>query len=156
MTHSNPTQMQARLDAARRRCEAAGGRLTDSRRSVLALLIEAHDPVSAYTLLDRLRERRGVATPPTVYRALNFLLEHGLAHRIERLNAFVACADDAGAPHKHAAEFLICRDCGGVTEIEDDRIGDAVREAAARSGFAPAGITVEVEGTCAACADRPG
>jgi Fur family zinc uptake transcriptional regulator len=143
-----------RLDRAREVCEAAGGKLTDTRRDVLRLLIEADDPVAAYTLLDRLKAIRGGATPPTVYRALNFLMDIGLVHRIERLNAFVACADAHEHAHAHAAAFLICGQCGGVTELEDHAIDGAITAAARARGFVPRRITVEVEGLCGGCAGQ--
>src|SRR3954463_11395636 len=104
------------LDHATQICEAKGARLTDLRREVLGLILDADAPTGAYDLLDRLRATRDGAAPPTVYRALDFLLEHGLIHKLERLSAFVGCiAHEEG---DHAAQFLICRSCGKVAEIE--------------------------------------
>jgi len=138
------------LDRADALCAVQNVRLTDLRREVLGLVLEAASPVGAYDLLDRLRARRGAAAPPTVYRALDFLLEHGLIHRVERLSAFVGCI--AGDGHGHAAQFLICRQCHHVIELDDHAVSDALAHAAAAAGFAVSGATIEAEGLCAACA----
>jgi Fur family zinc uptake transcriptional regulator len=144
------------LDRAEAICATRGARLTGLRRDVLALVLEARAPTGAYELLDRLRDRRGPAAPPTVYRALEFLQEQGLVHRIERLAAFVGCVEADGHGHDHPAQFLICRRCGRVTEIEDHGLSDALAEAAGRVGFTVAGATVEAEGMCADCAGTTG
>lgn len=141
-----------RLDRAAHACAAQGGRLTDIRRSVLALVIDAAGPIGAYALLDRLKAERANAAPVTVYRALQFLQHNGLIHKIERLNAFVACTEQGEQhAHEHAVQFLICRICGTVAEMEDAGIARAVSNAAGQSGFHPDRATVEVEGTCGRC-----
>ncbi|MEX2642687.1 MAG: Fur family transcriptional regulator, partial [Acetobacterales bacterium] len=124
-------------------------RLTPLRRSVLELVLESVAPVGAYTVLERLQEKlkRRVA-PPTVYRALDFLLRQGLIHRIERFNAFVAC------PHPgegHRAQFLICTCCGLVRELDDAPVDEAIDRAAKRAGFAIERGLVEIEGRCPEC-----
>ena len=139
------------LDRAEALCDQRGVRLTGLRRQVLGLVLDAGGPAGAYELLDRLRERRGAAAPPTVYRALEFLQEQGLVHRVERLSAFVGCVEELGHAHDHPAQFLICRECGRVTEIEDHELADALAAAAKRVGFAVGGATVEAEGLCADC-----
>lgn len=145
--------MAARLDEAERACARDGGTLTALRRAVLALILEAEKPLTAYQLLDRLREARPGAAPPTIYRALDFLLEHRLIHRISRLNAFIPCqeADGAHGGHAHRVQFLICRHCGSVTEIEDAAVLEALAAAARRQGFTPGEAVIELEGVCAAC-----
>ena len=142
--------IEGRLDAAALACTRAGVRFTDLRRHVLALVLHAPGPVTAYALLDQLRGTRWMAAPPTVYRALDFLLAQGLIHKVERLNAFIGC--DEGGAHSHAAQFLICRSCGAVDEVDDHAVTDALGHVAAAKGFTPAHATVEVEGTCATCA----
>ena len=143
------------LDRAAEQCAARGAQLTPLRRQVLRLVLTAEQPMGAYALLDRLREERGVAAPPTVYRALDFLLEQGLIHKLERLSAFIGCVADPheheGHGHAHAAQFLICRRCHKVTEIEDSELAHALTDAANRLGFTVAGATIEAEGLCAAC-----
>jgi Fur family zinc uptake transcriptional regulator len=147
-----PAELEDRLTRAEQICARRGARLTDIRRNVLRLIMESREPVGAYTLLDALRSRHGSGKPPTIYRALDFLLAQGLVHRVERLNAFVSCHDDAGHHHHHAAQFLICRVCGQVTEIEDLRAEDAVLAAARSMGFHADKVVVEVEGKCRECA----
>jgi Fur family zinc uptake transcriptional regulator len=139
-----------RLERAAQKCAAAGARLTDTRRQVLTLILGSDEPVGAYLLLDRLKADKANATPNTVYRALEFLREQGLVHKLERLNAFVGCTDGGEHAH-HAAQFLICVKCGVVTELEDHGISHSVAEAAAAAGFKPRHATVEVDGLCAAC-----
>jgi Fur family transcriptional regulator, zinc uptake regulator len=148
---SNQDPIEHRLERAAELCEREGGRLTEIRRQVLGLVLRSGEPIGAYNLLDRLKMQKANATPATIYRALDFLQAHGLIHKVERLNAFIGCAD-ASEHHHHAVQFLICRTCGSVTEMEDAGIAEAVERAAARTGFRPARATVEVEGTCAACA----
>ena len=148
------SDIDRRLHAAAAICVHDGARLTELRREVFKLILQADGPIGAYRLLDRLKETRLRAAPPTVYRALDFLMQQGLIHRVERLNAFISC-DDAGR-HDHAVQFLICRTCGNVDEVEDKGIADALRHAADAQGFKPGHATVELEGTCASCAAVPG
>lgn len=146
----------ATLDRAASACAARGAQLTELRRQVLRLVLEAEQPIGAYALLDRLKAERRGAAPPTVYRALDFLIEQGLIHKIERLNAFVGCAEEPGHGHTHAHphphQFLICGGCGSTAEICDSAVAGAVAAAAARAGFVAHRTTVEVEGLCARCA----
>jgi Fur family transcriptional regulator, zinc uptake regulator len=154
-----PLEVSARtvdlLDRAAALCARRGARLTELRRDVLGMILESEAPVGAYELLDRLRARRGGGAPPTVYRTLDFLLQQGFVHRLERLAAFVGCIDVDGSAHgqvRHEpAQFLICRSCGRVTEIEDRDLALALMAAAKRVGFTVAGATVEAEGQCAEC-----
>lgn len=141
------------LRSAESLCERRGARLTSLRRRVLELVWTSHAPVGAYALLDRLSHERARAAPPTVYRSLGFLLQHGLIHRVESLNAFVGC------PHpgqSHSSQFLICRDCGIAAEMLDADINRAIAERAAACGFAVERKTVEVRGLCPACQTRDG
>lgn len=135
-------------DAAARLCDQRGVRLTPLRCAVLDLVVEAGRPIGAYELLDLLRQQQGKAAPPTVYRALDFLIEQGLVHRVESLNAYVGCADPA---HNHAWQFLICDDCGRAVEMDDRRIKNAIDKGAADHGFVIGRQTVEIIGTCADC-----
>jgi len=138
----------SKLDDVARLCERDGVRFTDLRREVLGLILSAEGPIGAYQLLDRLKETtRKRAAPPTVYRALDFLLAQGLIHRVERLNAFIGCPER----HSHPAQFLICRDCGAVEELEDHGVAHAIAAAAQRHGFHAHQATVEIEGLCGKC-----
>lgn len=144
----------ALLDQAAGICERRGARLTPLRREVLALVLDSAKPAGAYDLLDQLRTSHKGAAPPTVYRALDFLCEHGLIHKVERLAAFVGCVHPPEDDHQHhAGRFLICTRCGRVTEFEDSSIEKALHKAALRSGFVQQRATIEVEGLCAVCAE---
>ena len=147
--HEVPT-----LDELEAICRARGGRLTRQRRAVLAKLIAAMRPLSAYEIVDILRPEDSSLTPASVYRSLDFLLQHGLAHRLETTKTFVACEHP---DHAHAVQFLICRQCGTVVEAEDKRIELATKSLTERLGFALDQRTVELTGTCATCqTERPG
>lgn len=136
------------LGLAADRCAQAGERLTAPRRRVLERLLAADGPLKAYDLVGEAEAGAQAAKPPTVYRALGFLERMGLAHRIESLNAFVACRQ-GGAPH--AAAFLICDCCGATSEVEPAGV-DRLVEAAAQAGYTVGSVTVEARGRCAACA----
>jgi len=134
---------------------AHGVRLTDTRRLVLGLILTSDRPSGAYDLLDRLQEWHRNAAPPTIYRALEFLSENGLIHRIERLSAFVACTHRLECGHgdacAHRAQFLICRSCNIITELDDPRIDVALATATGAVGFRLEQATIEIEGLCATC-----
>lgn len=136
------------LAAAEATCAGRGARLTPLRRRVLELVWGGHGPVGAYAVLAALRDEAQNAAPPTVYRALEFLLEQGLVHKIERLNAYVGCSHPGTL---HAGQFLICARCGAAAELDDPAITAAVDRGAARLGFLVTGRTVEIEGLCPAC-----
>ena len=129
-------------------CTRRGARLTKLRRRVLELIWASHVPVGAYEVLRRLSLEHERAAPPTVYRAIDFLLAQGLIHRIESLNAFVGCGQPAD---RHAGQFLICDDCGSAAELLDSKINKAISAGADKAGFAVARSTVEVRGRCPDC-----
>ncbi|HTS90419.1 MAG TPA: Fur family transcriptional regulator [Stellaceae bacterium] len=149
--HDHESCVETALDRAAALCERRGARLTDLRREVLALVWQGHEPVGAYHLLDELKRRHPGAAPPTVYRALEFLMQQGLIHRIESLNAYVGC-DRPDAPH--ASQFLICTSCGTSAELEDLGIAGAVGRRATELGFEVASQTIEVRGLCPRCRER--
>lgn len=142
-------KIDKQLDAASQACSQSNTQLTELRRTVLGLVLQAERPLTAYQLLDRLKETRRGAVPPTIYRALEFLLDNKLIHKVESLNAFMPC--EAGH-HDHAVQFLICTECGQVAELEDRSVSQALDRAALARGFRPSGTIIEVEGLCAACA----
>jgi Fur family zinc uptake transcriptional regulator len=129
-------------------CRAQGLRLTPARACVLDALLENHRALTAYELLDRLRAAGLGGQPPVAYRALDFLVGNGFAHRIERLSAFVACAH-AGA--EHAAAFLICRECRTVAEASLPQLEAGLGACAEAEGFAVERVVIEAEGLCARC-----
>jgi len=124
--------------------------LTKNQQLVLDALSGADGPLSAYTILDRLRER-GFRAPPQVYRALDKLVELGMVHRLESLNAFVACRHPGCDTHEETIAFAICEDCGQVAEISDDALSDELSKIAGRAGFLLKKSTVELRGVCGAC-----
>jgi Fur family transcriptional regulator, zinc uptake regulator len=129
----------------------APAQLNDMQKRICDLLIGANKPMSAYDVIDALREHGRIA-PPTVYRALQKLIDEGLAHRIETQNAYVACrhGDEAHA-HSHRAGFMICRLCGKTQEFGDAEIGDVLARIAARKNFAAERVAIEIQGLCADC-----
>ena len=149
--HDHADCVRDAIATAEALCDKEGARLTDIRRRVLELVWNSHVPVGAYALLDALRDEGQKAAPPTVYRALDFLLEHGLVHRVERLNAFVGCSHPDSP---HAALLMLCSGCGRAAELEDEQVGKSLRAAASRLGFGMARQTVEIEGLCADCQAR--
>jgi Fur family zinc uptake transcriptional regulator len=130
-------------------CAKNGQRLTALRRRVLELVWQSHKPLGAYDILAVLSEQDGRrAAPPTVYRALDFLLDNNLVHRIASLNAFMGCNHPE---HAHQGQFLICRECHIAIELEQASISEAITLGASNVGFRAEGQTVEVVGICSAC-----
>lgn len=128
-----------------------GARLTPVRRRTLEILLEAHRAMGAYEVLDRLAEDGFGKQPPVVYRALDFLVEHGLAHRIQRLNAFTACSSP---DHMHAPAFLICRSCNKVAEADAHDVRAQMAALGADLGFTVERSSFESVGLCSACAGK--
>jgi Fur family transcriptional regulator, zinc uptake regulator len=129
-------------------CEANNLRLTPLRAQVLSLIAKSNGPAKAYTLLDQLKPDHHAAAPPTIYRAVDFLLEHGFIHKIESINAFVAC------PHpgdSHVAQFLLCDQCSSVTEIDSAELPELLTSLAQRQHFKARKLVVEVHGICRHC-----
>lgn len=131
-------------------CEERGLRLTPLRERVLRLLAASERPVKAYDLLEQMRDEKGPAAPPTVYRALDFLLEHGFIHRLASINAFVGCHQPRV---QHSVPFLICDRCHSAVELEDERVTALLNEQARALGFQPQAQTLEVHGLCLNCCD---
>lgn len=146
--HDHSACVAGALRSAEEICTSRGLRLTAMRRQVLELVWSSHKPVGAYELLDALASNGKRSAPPTVYRALDFLRDAGLVHRLDSLNAFVGCADP-GSPHN--GQFLICRSCKQVTEIDAGTISDAVESTALACGFVAERQTLEVQGICSEC-----
>ena len=149
--HDHSTCIDKALATARRLCEERGIRLTPLREEVLQLVWQSHKPLGAYAILDQLAEQSPGTkrqAPPTVYRALEFLLEHGLVHRINSLNAFIGCSQPRAQHHSH---FLICQDCKSTVEIVDTILDDTIQSLAQRSQFTTTSTFVEITGHCSSC-----
>ena len=148
-THDHTTCIAEALEQAIARCQAQKLQFTPVRRRVLEILLEKHRALGAYEILDVLAADGLGSQPPVVYRALDFLVGHGLAHRIERMNAYTACAHPT---HDHVPAFLICRACKAVAESETELAQGRLGTAAQSAGFTIERIVVEAEGLCPDCA----
>lgn len=146
--HDHHACIDTSVAEAERRCQAEGLRLTDVRRRVLEILLERHKAVGAYDILEILNSEGLGSQPPVAYRALEFLVTNGFAHKIERLNAFVACGHPSGAC---APAFLICRGCEKVAEAQAIPNEGALGATAAAAGFVIERAVVEAVGLCPDC-----
>jgi Fur family zinc uptake transcriptional regulator len=144
--HNHAPCAAAALARAERLCRTRALRFTAIRRRVLAIVWQSHAPVGAYDILADLNAGGGRHAPMVVYRALDFLLRQGLVHRVASCNAFVGCTQPESS---HDGQFLICRRCGTVTEIDAPDLARAVAKAA--PGFAVEGRIVEISGLCPHC-----
>ncbi len=149
--HDHARCVDQALSAVEERCVEAGLRFTPVRRKVLELLLHEHRALGAYAILDLLRDAGFGSQPPVAYRALDFLLENGFVHKIERLNAFVACTHPG---ESHSPAFMICRLCDAVAEAHSTQAKSALGEAAQATGFQIERTSVEAEGVCPTCADK--
>jgi Fur family zinc uptake transcriptional regulator len=141
------SRLAATLSAAEQLCERRGTRLTPLRRRVLELIWREHAPIGAYTILEMLQQKGRVA-PPTVYRALDFLIKQGLVHRLASLNAFVGCSHP-GKPHH--GQFLICDSCHSLVELNDRKVTAAIEGSAQSADFHVRQQTIEILGRCSRC-----
>jgi Fur family transcriptional regulator, zinc uptake regulator len=146
--HDHAHCAQDALDRAEALTKATGARLTPVRRRVLEILLEEHKALGAYDVLSRLAQDGFGNQPPVAYRALEFLVDQGLAHRIQRLNAFTACVHPG---EDHAPAFLICRNCHMVAEAEATAARASLDTEAARAGFLIERSTIEALGLCPTC-----
>ena len=145
----DPANWAARVQLS---CLRQGFQLTPLRRQVLDIFSDSVAPLGAYAILEELSRREGKqVAPPTVYRTLEFFLDHGFVHKIETLNAFAPC-EHLG--HAHHGMLLICESCGRSEEVEDPAALRAITAAAGGAGFALNRVTVEVLGLCRKCASR--
>ena len=146
--HDHGACSEYAMEAAHKLCSTRGLRLTPVREKVLELLLESHGALGADTILEKLVGAGFRSQPPVAYRALDFLVEHGLVHRIEKLNAFVACNKPQPG---HAPAFMICKDCHQVAETHGKSTSGTLGKAARAIGFDIQETVVEAEGICAAC-----
>lgn len=143
-----PQALQQQLKTAERLCAQRNRRLTPLRRTVLELLIRADRSLKAYELLEQMQRVHPGAAPPTVYRALDFLTEQGLVHRIDSLNAWIACVDVEGKPHDL---FIICTQCGQVAEIHAPELSQQIAHCIVQAGFQFAQGDTELRALCTQC-----
>lgn len=144
--HAN--RLAAQLDTAQALCESRGKRLTPIRRKVLEILLVQQRSVKAYELLELIRNVQPGAAPPTVYRALDFLVEEGLVHRLDAINAWTACHDAGGEPHDL---LVVCTGCGAVAELSDPDLTRRLADKVSRAGFRLSEHETELRGLCTGC-----
>lgn len=139
-------------------CAEKGVRLTDQRQAVLRVLAASHVPSSAYDILNQLNKERKekgetMLAPVSIYRALEFLIQHGIIHRIESRNAYVACNEGPDARHRHgeATIFLLCEKCGRAAEFQSESLGGLIETIAGKAKFSPNAPVMEIRGLCEEC-----
>ena len=147
--HDHEHCVEVALHRARSVCEQQGQRFTSLRQAVLELVWSCHKPVGAYEIIDLLseREERRIM-PPTVYRALDFLVDLGLVHKISSINAFIGCPFPE---ERHNHIFLLCRQCGGALECSTEKLSGPLQQLAAQQGFKLETQNIELSGLCPCC-----
>ncbi len=148
MSHNHQLCIDSALASAKAICQVEGLRFTPIRQKVLKLIWENHQAIKAYDILELLQQEDKSAKPPTAYRALDFLLEHGFIHRIESLNAYIGCPNPE---HAHHFQLLICEDCGTVKEMDEPELSELVESKVAKHNFQIKQQVFEVHGLCASC-----
>ena len=150
-THDHNDCIDTAIAAAETHCANNGVRLTPVRRKALEILLQEHRALGAYEILDRLRDAGFGSQPAVAYRALEFLVTNGSAHKIERLNAFIACAHSKVG---HVPAFMICTECDSVAEVQSNLTNKAFGNAAHVAGFRIEQTTMEAVGLCPVCIDK--
>ena len=151
--HDHSLCISNALSTAEHLCAERGVQLTQIRHQVLELILSSHQAVKAYDLLDRIKPLQSSAKPATIYRALDFLIEQGLIHRIESLNAFIGCNC---SEHQHEQLLLICNRCNEVEERHAEQVMQALAEEASAANFVVHNKSIEVQGICAKCTEQAG
>jgi Fur family transcriptional regulator, zinc uptake regulator len=147
-SHDGRASLESALAMAEAYCRERGEKLTPIRRKVLELLLASGRATKAYSLLDEMRQIHPGSAPPTVYRALDFLLSAGLIHRIESINAFAVCHDLTQCQH---GILVVCQQCGNVTELHEPKLRQALVTQIEAAGYRLAGDGIELKGFCAQC-----
>ncbi|MEP2717843.1 transcriptional repressor [Pseudophaeobacter sp.] len=150
-THDHALCISDCIASADAQCKSRGLKFTPVRKRVLEILLQEHRALGAYEILDRLRAEGRGSQPPVAYRALDFLVSNGFAHKIERLNAFIACTHPG---EDHAPAFMICRQCSAVAEAQTVPTKGQLGQAARDIGFQIERTVVEAEGLCPKCQEH--
>ena len=138
------------MQTAVNECKQQGLKLTKIRRQVLEIIWSQHHPIGAYDVLQKLQQAGHKPAPPTAYRALDFLVQAHLIHRIESLNAYIGCPSP---DHSHQCQFFICSDCGNIAELNNPEISQALTNGADSLGFETRQSVIEIHGLCHDCRD---
>ena len=136
------------LQLAIKQCDEKGLKLTETRKQVLEIIWDSHNPIGAYDVLQKLQERGHKPAPPTAYRAIEFLVSAALVHRIESLNAYIGCPSPNST---HQCQFYICKACGLIAEVNNTNISEALLAGANSLGFTSQQPVIEVHGLCQDC-----
>jgi Fur family transcriptional regulator, zinc uptake regulator len=147
-SHNHKQCIERAVNYAQESCHTRGLQFTTIRQRVLEILLNQHKAMGAYDILDQLKKEGFNSQPPVAYRALDFLVQHGFAHKIERLNAFIACHSPES---DHTPTFFICRVCSAVVETQPELARGALGKTAKDVGFLIEQTVVEVEGVCPNC-----
>lgn len=150
--HDHSQCVSSALGTAEQLCIGRGVQLTPIRLLVLKLIWESHKAVKAYELLDRIKPLKQEAKPATIYRALDFLIEQGLVHRIESLNAFIGCNCSA---QQHEQLLLICKQCHEVEERSAVEVMKTLSNEIERADFIGHSQAIEIHGICGKCSKQP-
>ena len=142
--------MDNSIQQAEQYCQENGLNFTPVRRKVLEILLQKNTAIGAYEILDLLREAGFKNQPPVAYRALEFLVQNGFAHKIEQLNSFIGCMHPG---KNHSPAFMICRNCDSVSEEEALTRNFSVSQIASKAGFTVEKAVIEARGLCHSCAD---
>ena len=153
LDHDHTKCVSEALDIAEHLCVVRGVQLTPIRQQVLELIWDGHKAVKAYDLLDRIKPLQHAAKPATIYRALDFLIEQGLIHRVESLNAFVGCSCSG---YQHELLLLICKCCNEVEERPSPKVMKALSQEFDQAGFVVHSKAIEAQGICVKCRDFQG
>ncbi len=148
LEHDHEKCVSEALGIAERLCVVRDVKLTPIRHQVLELILDSHKAVKAYELLDRIKPLQNNAQPATIYRALDFLIEQGLIHRVESLNAFVGCSCSG---HQHELLLLICKHCNEVEERPAPQVMTALSQEFSQAGFVAHSKAIEAQGICVKC-----
>lgn len=148
-SHDHGTCVSTALDDVEAECEARGLQLTKVRKRVLEILLAEHKAMGAYKVLDTLRQEGLGSQPPVAYRALDFLVKNGFAHKIESMNAFVACSSPS---EDHLPSFLICKNCDAVAETRGGPVMRPIKRTVDDIGFQVDSAIIEINGLCINCA----
>lgn len=146
--HQHTDDIDERIADISNMCAEQGLRFTSLRKQVLRLVMLAERPIGAYDVLAQLKQGNKPAAPPTVYRSLDFLLEHGFIHRLASINAYIPCCHPR---EPHEAAFLICQSCSSVQEFSKNPLFSELNELVEKDGFDIKHTTVEISGLCKAC-----
>ncbi len=150
--HNHSNCIATALAVSHQLCNERGVKLTTIRQRVLELVWQNHQPIGAYDLLAILTKEGFNSAPPTVYRALEFLQEQGLIHKLVSINAYIGCSHPE---HPHEGHFFICSSCEKVVEIDTSALQQALLTSALAQGFAIQKQTIEATGLCSPCQNNP-